>query len=245
MWHVARPGPSSQDVIPLGAATRAWFLVSLQTFGGPAGQIAVMQRMLVEERRWIGQQRFLFALSFCTLLPGPEAQQLATYVGWLLNGIRGALTAGVLFVLPGVVTLLALSAIYVGYGDTTAVEALFLGLGPAVIAIVVQALVRVGRRALTAPWMVVVAVVSLVALAFFAVPFPVVIAGAAAVGWLVGRTGNQVSGTARHAGEATGPDPLISDSALHSEPPSRSHAIRVLTVGIALWVVPVLVAAVA
>src|SRR3954453_18633147 len=186
----AEPGPNSangSDVVPLATAVRAWFLVSLQTFGGPAGQIAVMQRMLVEERRWIGQQRFLFALSFCTLLPGPEGQQLATYVGWLLNGIRGALVAGVLFVLPGVVALLALSAIYVGYGDTTLVEALFLGLGPAVIAIVVQALVRVGRRALSEGWMVVVAVCSLLALAFFAVPFPAVIAGAALVGWLVGR----------------------------------------------------------
>src|SRR4051812_49027016 len=144
--------PHSSDVVPLRTATRAWFLVSLQTFGGPAGQIAVMQRMLVEERRWIGQQRFLFALSFCTLLPGPEAQQLATYVGWLLNGIKGALIAGVLFVLPGVVTLLALSAIYVGYGDTTAVEALFLGLGPAVHAIVLQGPGRGGRPALSAPW---------------------------------------------------------------------------------------------
>jgi chromate transporter len=121
---------ATSDVVPLRTATRAWFLVSLQTFGGPAGQIAVMQRILVEERRWIGQQRFLFALSYCTLLPGPEAQQLATYVGWLLNGIRGALVAGWLFVLPGVVTLLALSAIYVGYGNTTVVEAVFLGLGP-------------------------------------------------------------------------------------------------------------------
>src|SRR3954467_3194009 len=180
--------PTTSHVVPLRTATRAWILVSLQTFGGPAGQIAVMQRMLVEERRWIGQQRFLFALSYCTLLPGPEAQQLATYVGWLLNGIRGAVIAGVLFVLPGVVTLLALSAIYVGYGDTTLVEALFLGLGPAVIAIVVQALTRVARRALHALWMWVVATASFVALAFFAVPFPLVIAAAAVVGWLVGRT---------------------------------------------------------
>src|SRR4051794_3216644 len=178
---------NGSDVVPLRDATRAWFLVSLQTFGGPAGQIAVMQRMLVEERRWIGQQRFLFALSFCTLLPGPEAQQLATYVGWLLNGMRGGLIAGGLFVLPGGGTLLALSAIYVGYGDTALVEAVFLGLGPAVIAIVVQALIRVARRALTAPWMVGVAVAAFVALAFFAVPFPVVIAFAAAIGWLAGR----------------------------------------------------------
>jgi chromate transporter len=235
--------PMGARVVPLRTATAAWFLVSLQTFGGPAGQIAVMQRMLVEERRWIGQQRFLFALSFCTLLPGPEAQQLATYVGWLLNGIRGALIAGVLFVLPGMVALLALSAIYVGYGDTTPVEAVFLGLGPAVIAIVVQALVRVGRRALTERWMVIVAVCSLLALAFFAVPFPAVIAGAALVGWLVGRR-HQTIPQARPPTEApSGAEPLISDAALHHERPSRRHSVLVLSVGLFLWFTPVLAAA--
>ena len=108
----------TEDVIPLREATRAWFLISLQTFGGPAGQIAVMERTLVEDKRWIGHQRFLFALSYCTLLPGPEAQQLATYVGWLLNGVRGALVAGILFVLPGVLALLVLSGIYVAFGDS-------------------------------------------------------------------------------------------------------------------------------
>src|SRR4029079_17336352 len=122
------------DVIPLREATKAWFAISLQTFGGPAGQIAVMQRTLVDERRWIGQQRFLFALSYCTLLPGPEAQQLSIYVGWLLNGTRGALVAGTLFVLPGAVALLVLSAVYVAFGDTTLVEAVFAGLAPAVVA---------------------------------------------------------------------------------------------------------------
>jgi chromate transporter len=235
--------PTTSDVVPLRTATRAWFLVSLQTFGGPAGQIAVMQRMLVEERRWIGQQRFLFALSFCTLLPGPEAQQLATYVGWLLNGIRGALVAGVLFVLPGVVALLALSAIYVGYGDTSAVEAVFLGLGPAVIAIVVQALIRVGRRALTAPWMAVVAAGSLLALAFFAVPFPAVIAAAALVGWLVGRAPDRVPATPIASEPTSAPEPLISDHSLHHETSSGRHTILVAAVGIALWVIPVLGAA--
>jgi chromate transporter len=220
--------------------------VSLQTFGGPAGQIAVMQRMLVEERRWIGQQRFLFALSFCTLLPGPEAQQLATYVGWLLNGVRGALIAGVLFVLPGVATLLVLSAVYVGYGDTTLVEAVFLGLGPAVIAIVVQALVRISRRALHAPWMVAVAVGAFLALAFFAVPFPIVVAGAGLVGWLVGRTALRATTTAPAAKPVgSEPDPVISDSALHTESPSRRHTLLVLVVGLALWAAPVLAAAAA
>src|SRR5262245_15547368 len=120
-----------EDVVPLRQAARVWFHISLQTFGGPAGQIAVMQRHLVDEQRWIGQRRFLHALNYCMLLPGPEAQQLAIYVGWLLNGIQGGLIAGTLFVLPGVVALLALSVVYVGFGDTTAVTAVFAGLAPA------------------------------------------------------------------------------------------------------------------
>ena len=114
------PGSSDPDAVadqvPLRVAARAWFAISLQTFGGPAGQIAVMQRTLVDERRWIGQQRFVHALNYCMLLPGPEAQQLATYIGWLLNGTRGALVAGSLFVAPGAVAMLALSAIYVAFG---------------------------------------------------------------------------------------------------------------------------------
>ncbi len=147
-----RPGGRTEpepDVVPFSEATRAWFTIALQTFGGPAGQIAVMQRTLVEEKRWIGQRRFLHALNYCMLLPGPEAQQLAIYTGWLLNGTRGGLVAGSLFVLPGVVAMLALSAAYVGLGDSAVVSAVFTGLAPAVIAIVVQAVVRVGRRALT------------------------------------------------------------------------------------------------
>ena len=146
-----------------------------------------MQRTLVDEKRWIGQQRFLFALSYCTLLPGPEAQQLATYVGWLLNGVKGALVAGILFILPGVVALLALSGVYVAFGDTTLVEALFLGLAPAVIAIVVQAVIRVGRKGLGHPALLGLAVASFVALTFFAVPFPVVVGLAGVAGWGLGR----------------------------------------------------------
>jgi chromate transporter len=242
MWHVARPEPSSADVIPLRTATRAWFAVSLQTFGGPAGQIAVMQRTLVDERRWIGQQRFLFALSYCTLLPGPEAQQLAIYVGWLLNGIKGALIAGTLFVLPGVVALMTLSAIYVGYGDARLVEALFFGLGPAVIAIVIQAVVRVGKRGLFHPAFVGVAVAAFVALAFFAVPFPVVVALAATAGWVIGRRVPTL--TAPKAEIASGPPPLISDDALHAERPSGRRAAKILVTGMVLWAVPVALAAV-
>src|SRR3712207_9106640 len=135
-------GGSGGNVIPLRTAAKAWFEISLQTFGGPAGQIAVMQHKLVDEKRWIGQQRFLHALNYCMLLPGPEAQQLAIYTGWLLNGARGGLVAGTLFVLPGMGALLALSVLYVALGDTALVTAIFAGLAPAVIAIVIQAVDR-------------------------------------------------------------------------------------------------------
>jgi chromate transporter len=226
----------------LREATKAWFHVSLQTFGGPAGQIAVMQRMLVEERRWIGQQRFLFALSYCTLLPGPEAQQLATYVGWLLNGFKGALIAGGLFIAPGVVALLALSGVYVAFGDTTVVESLFLGLAPAVIAIVIQAVIRVGGKGLGHPALVALAVASFVALAFFAVPFPVVVILAALIGWLLGRAIPNLAKPKRAAAD-DGPPPLISDDALHTERPSGRRALLTLVVGVVLWAAPVLLAA--
>ena len=236
------PKKTERDVIPLGEATRAWFAISLQTFGGPAGQIAVMQRVLVEEKRWIGQQRFLFALSYCTLLPGPEAQQLATYVGWLLNGVRGALVAGILFILPGVVALLALSGVYVAFGDTTLVESLFLGLAPAVIAIVLQAVFRVAKKGLTHPALVGLAVAAFVALTFFAVPFPVVVAVAALAGWVLGRTIPDLT-KPKAAAKDEGPPPLISDDALHAERPSGRRAAVVLAVGLTLWAAPVVLAA--
>ena len=225
-------------MIPLRVAARAWFAISLQTFGGPAGQIAVMQRTLVDEKRWIGQQRFLFALSYCTLLPGPEAQQLATYVGWLLNGVRGALVAGLLFILPGVVALLVLSGVYVAFGDTTLVESLFLGLAPAVIAIVVQAVVRVGRKGLGHPALVALAVVSFVALTFFGVPFPAVVLAAGVIGWALGRR----IPTLTHPPKAAvddGPPPLISDDALHTERPSGRRAALTLAIGLVVWFAPV------
>src|SRR5215207_6228931 len=143
----ALPGTEhKRDLVPFGVAVKTWFLISLETFGGPAGQIAVMQRILVDEKRWIGHRRFQHALNFCVLLPGPEAQQLAIYIGWLLNGRLGGLIAGVLFVLPGVIALLALSALYVCAGSTTLVTGLFAGLAPAVIAIVIQAVHRVVKR---------------------------------------------------------------------------------------------------
>ncbi|CAL9676706.1 Chromate transport protein [Streptomyces sp. enrichment culture] len=241
--------PSTQaaptgDLVPFRQAVKAWFSISLQTFGGPAGQIAVMQRALVEEKRWLGQQRFNHALSYCMLLPGPEAQQLAIYIGWLLNGTRGGLVAGTLFVLPGVVALLALSAIYVAFGSTAAVTGLFAGLAPAVVAIVAQAVWRVGHRSLTHPALVALALASFAALALFAVPFPLVIVAAALVGWLLARVTPHLlkPATAHDAGD--GPTPLIPDDALHHEAPGRGRTARILLVGLMLWAVPVAAVAV-
>lgn len=166
------------------------------------------------------QQRFLFALSYCTLLPGPEAQQLATYVGWLLHGVRGALVAGVLFVLPGAVALLALSGLYVAYGDTTVVEALFLGLAPAVVAIVLQAVIRVGRKGLTHPFFVGLAVASFVALTLLAVPFPVVVLAAGVAGWVIGRVRPEL------AAPATGPRPTTAPLRWYRTTPCTPSAPR-------------------
>ena len=232
-----------RDLVPFRTAVRAWFLISLQTFGGPAGQIAVMQRVLVEEKRWIGQKRFLHALNYCMLLPGPEAQQLAIYVGWLLNGARGGLVAGTLFVIPGVLALLALSAIYVAFGETTAVVALFAGLAPAVLAIVAQAVIRVGRRALAHPALVAIAVAAFFALAVFAIPFPVVIAAAAVLGWALGRLAPHTMRRGDNGEVADGPDPVVPDDALHAERPSLRRAVRVLAVGLLFWAAPVIAVA--
>jgi chromate transporter len=246
MTQPARPATrGDQDVVPFGQAVRAWFAISLQTFGGPAGQIAVMQRELVEERRWIGPQRFLHALNYCMLLPGPEAQQLAVYVGWLLNGLRGGLVAGTLFVLPGMVALMALAAIYVAWGDATAVTAIFAGLAPAVLAVVAQAVLRVGGRALGHPALLAVAVGAFLALALFAVPFPLVVAAAAAVGWLLGRLApHTLTSRAKGGHDAGGPPPLIPDEALHTERPGLVRTLRILAVGLLVWASPVAAVAV-
>jgi chromate transporter len=245
---VAAPEPvraQEQTAIPFRTAVRTWFLISLQTFGGPAGQIAVMQRALVDEKRWIGQRRFLHALNYCTLLPGPEAQQLATYVGWLLHGTPGGLVAGGLFVLPGVVALLALSAIYVAFGTATAVTAVFVGLAAAVLAIVAQAVVRVAQRALDSRALVVIAVAAFLALSLFGVPFPVVVGLAGLAGGALGRWRPSALPQKKAAeGPDAGPPPVISDGVLHHEAPTARRTLKVLLVGLLVWGVPVAAAAV-
>jgi chromate transporter len=175
--------------VPFGEAMRVWARVAALSFGGPAGQIAVMHRIIVEEKKWIGEQRFLQALNYCTLLPGPEAQQLATYIGWLMHKTRGGLLAGTLFVLPGLLAIMALSWIYVLLGRITIVQGLFFGLKAAVLVIVIEAVLRVGRRALKNNTMRALAAAAFIALFFYDLPFPIVVLTAGMIGYFGGRAG--------------------------------------------------------
>ncbi|MEM0899486.1 MAG: chromate efflux transporter [Pseudomonadota bacterium] len=172
---------------PMGEVFSAFAKIGMLSFGGPAAQIAVMHRVLVEEKRWLSEERFLHALNFCMLLPGPEAMQLATYAGWLMRGVVGGLVAGLLFILPGLAMMLGLSAIYVVYGDVPLLEGLFYGLKAAVIAIVIQALLKVANKALTSRTMIGVAGVAFLAIYFFRIPFPLIIFGAAVFGFFLWR----------------------------------------------------------
>src|SRR5437660_5633872 len=164
-----------------------WLRVALLSFGGPAGQIAVMHRLLVEEKRWVSEERFLHALNYCMLLPGPEAQQLATYIGWLMHRTLGGIMAGVLFIIPGIIAIMALSYVYAAYGNVPIVTALFFGLKAAVLAIVLEAVLRIGKRALKNRLMVALAALAFVAIFFLAVPFPIIIVAAALVGFFAQR----------------------------------------------------------
>src|SRR5215204_1756402 len=171
-----------------GEAFKVWLKIGCINFGGPAGQIAMMHRMLVDEKKWIDEPRFLHALNFCMLLPGPEAQKLATYVGWALHGVRGGLAAGILFVLPGALVMLGLSLAYaLGRGITWVDGALF-GIKAAVLVIVVEALLRIGRRALKTQLLYALASAAFAAIFFLNAPFPLIVAAAALIGYLVART---------------------------------------------------------
>lgn len=169
---------------PFTEALRFWLTLGFISFGGPAGQIAIMQTELVDRRRWIGQEAFLQALNFCMLLPGPEAQQLATYMGWKLHGLKGALTAGILFILPGALLLFGLAWLAAEHGDATILAAIFNGLKPVVVALVVHAVFRIGRRTLHTPLAFALAAGAFVALEIASLPFPLVVLVAALIGWL-------------------------------------------------------------
>ncbi|WP_137128177.1 chromate efflux transporter [Roseomonas sp. HF4] len=219
-------------------ALRVWLRIGLLSFGGPAAQIAVMHREVVEDRHWVSDARFLHALNFCMLLPGPEAQQLATYLGWLMHGVKGGLAAGLLFIVPGAAVMLALSIIYATLGEVPVVAALFFGLKCAVLVLVVEALLRVAKRALkgATPWLL--AAAAFLALAVFAVPFPFVVLGALAIGYAApGAFAGGGHGTAK-----AGP-PALLDAAIAAEPDRIARmapaARRAGLVGLAVWLWPV------
>jgi chromate transporter len=254
-----RAGDTEQNALPpnvprtasFAEALRFWLKLGFISFGGPAGQIAIMHRVLVEEKRWISEARFLHALNYCMLLPGPEAQQLATYIGWLMHRTWGGVVAGVLFVLPSLFILIVLSWVYVAFGNVPWVAGVLYGIKPAVAAIVLQAVHRIGTKTLkkptVAPALWVVAAMSFVAIHGFNVPFPWIVAGAALIGWLGSRwVPQQFAGAGGHGAarsEALKPgevDWLIGDTT-----PTPSHArwsprrlAGVVMVGAALWLVP-------
>ena len=228
-------------MIPLRQAVPVWARIALQSFGGPAGQIAVMHRVLVEEERWISERRFLHALRFCTLLPGPEAQQLATYVGWLMHGTAGALLAGLLFVLPGFLAILGLSILYVTAGHLAPVTGLLFGLKAAILAIVVDAVLRIGRRALRHPALVGIAAAAFAAIFALHVPFPWIVLGAAALGALGYRLRPEAFAPAAVAGgeaDPGGPPPLLPDGDTPPARPPLAGIARVAARWLAIWLLP-------
>ncbi|TFI57753.1 chromate efflux transporter [Sphingomonas parva] len=229
--------------VPLGEAVRVWARIAALSFGGPAGQIAVMHRILVEEKRWIGEHRFLHALNYCMLLPGPEAQQLATYIGWLMHRTKGGLIAGGLFVLPGFLAIMALSWLYALFGDIGAVEALFFGLKAAVLAIVLEAVKRIGSRALKSNATRLVAAAAFVAIFFFAVPFPLIVLAAAIVGWASSRAGVAGFAPGSH-GSAGGRIVAASETLLGEDVPAHARpslawSLKVSAIFLLLWLGPV------
>lgn len=223
-----------------------WLRVAALSFGGPAGQISVMHRIIVEEKQWVGENRFLNALNYCMLLPGPEAQQLTIYLGWLLHRTRGGLVAGSLFVLPGFLSILALSYVYVLFGSVDLVSGLFFGLNAAVLAIVLHAVLRIGRRAVRNGAMVAIAVAAFLALFVFDVPFPAVIAAAGLIGFVGGRANSHLFRTGGGHGDGAGGGLSDYESVLgaaipaHAQPSLR-WSLTISAVFLVLWLTPTIV----
>lgn len=234
---------AAPDLPSLGEATKVWAKIGLLGFGGPAGQIALMHRELVEKRRWIGEQRFLHALNYCMLLPGPEAQQLSVYVGWLMHRTLGGLIAGLLFVLPGALVMLALSIMYVLWRHVPIVDAAFFGIKAAVLSIVLEALFRIARRALKNRVMYAVAALAFVGIYVLQVPFPLIVLGAGLFGFIASRLHPQIfDGQGKAAGAAETPsaiDALFARGTPEHTRPSRARALTVLAIWLPLWLGPV------
>src|SRR5262249_26224918 len=233
-------------------AFRFWFKLGFISFGGPAGQIAIMHRELVERRRWLSEERFLHALNYCMLLPGPEATQLAIYIGWLLHRTPGGIVAGAFFVIPSIFIVLALSYTYAAYGNLPAIAGALAGFKPVVVAIVVEAVLRIGRRALSAPAHYLIAASAFIAIYFFHTPFPFIVLAAGILGLVGARLWPAVfakapgaAGAGRNRSSAGGQTanqaPIFIDD--HAPPPphtlpSRRRALRTILVGVALWALP-------
>ncbi|OJF90377.1 chromate efflux transporter [Pararhizobium antarcticum] len=222
----------------LAEAARVWGRIGLLSFGGPAGQIALMHRELVDERRWVSESRFLHALNYCMLLPGPEAQQLATYIGWLLHGTRGGIIAGTLFILPGFFVILSLSTAYALFQETDWLTSLFFGLKAAVLAIVVEAVIRVGRRALKTRFALVLACLAFACLFFFAVPFPLVVFAAGLAGYVMARLQPALGASEAAARAALADKPSVIGADFRQEAASRGRMIRMLCTWLLLWIAP-------
>jgi len=241
---VPPPAAERRDFPSLGEAFRVWLKVASLSFGGPAGQIAVMHRILVEEKRWISESRFLHALNYCMLLPGPEAQQLATYVGWLMHRTLGGIMAGGLFIVPGIISIMALSYVYAGWGNVPIIVALFFGLKAAVLAIVLEAVFRIGRRSLKNNVMVALAAAAFVLIFFFAVPFPLIILGAAVIGFVGAWAGAAPfllkGGHGNGKQDAGDGDSLLGDELPAHARPSVARSLQVSAVWLALWLIPVI-----
>ena len=226
----------------LSEATSVWARIGFLSFGGPAGQIALMHRILVEEKRWISESRFLHALNYCMLLPGPEAQQLATYIGWLLHGTKGGIIAGTLFVLPGFCVILGLSSLYAGFQELPLLQSLFFGLKAAVLSIVVQAVIRVGKRSLKNRTLIGLAFCAFMALFVFGLPFPIVIMVAALVGYFGTRINPQIfAASGGHGGKASPDLPSVIDVAIPDVAPSALRAFRVIVLSALLWAAPLII----
>jgi chromate transporter len=235
----AADAQTAPEPVSFAETFRFWLKLGFISFGGPAGQIAIMHTELVERRRWISERRFLHALNYCMLLPGPEAQQLATYIGWLMHRTWGGIVAGALFVLPSLFILVALSWIYLRFGDVPLVAGIFYGLKPAVTALVLHAAHRIGTRALKNGWMWGIAAASFVANFAFDTPFPAIVLAAALIGWFGARRWPQVFALGGGHGSAkAGYGPALIDD--DTPPPaharfSRSHLGKVLLAGLGLW----------
>lgn len=231
-----------------GEALRVWAYIGCVNFGGPAGQIALMHKLLVDEKKWVSDERYFHALNYCMLLPGPEAQQLATYVGWLMHGVKGGLAAGLLFVLPGAFVMLTLSILYVNFADLALVDAIFYGIKSAVLAIVIEAILRIARRAFTGTAMIAIAAAAFVALFFFAVPFPLVVFAAALAGFIGVRFAPDQFRAAGHAAKHGAGGTFAVDAAFargeleHTKATHRRTALTIATWA-AIWLAPVAVLA--